>query len=357
MLILAVMAWDHKTWEKTADVKQKKNSRYLFRKLNEMQEAYGLSVFDIGGGERWEEWEDILEGEEARRYEPLPWDTFEVLILPEQQYQLFLNENGIPWEDSPSAMPECIMVLPMFAEDEEIVGVSDGSAITVGRVFLQDGKLLFEKEEYCAWKVLKNAKGMEESFSARCLCGLVFSAAQAEKSKLISGYSHLYFRLRGDATKQQQEEIDNAIAMLAASAQGGGSFSTIEEQKDDALFESYAAFMGTTMFVFALFTMGAFVFMHYYVSWEKNKYAYGVFRSMGMPYRTLCGKLFVQYVTGIVFAWFFACYVVENVFGYRFTAGQVALCTGFLLFFIGSCYAVLYGVYKKIAICKMLREE
>lgn len=102
-----------------------------FARLLEMQATYSLSVFDLDEEERWGEWEDVLE-EEARRYEPLPWDTFEVLILPDLQYQRFLNENGILWEQSPAAIPECVMVLPLFAEDEKIIG---GAGCLVHRSF------------------------------------------------------------------------------------------------------------------------------------------------------------------------------------------------------------------------------
>lgn len=321
-----------------------------FARLLEMQEAYGFSWMEGDGS-----WENVLQ-EEAKRYEALPEDTFRVVILPDQSYQLLLEKNGIFCKTLDNVIPECVMVLPLL-EDERISDVQDGSQITVGRIYLQNNKLLFEKEEFCAFKVLKSVKGMEKYFLGKCLCGLIFSATQAKKSELISGYSSIEFRLKEGVTKEQQEKIDNEITMLAASAQGGSSYSTIEGQRKEAFFLYYAALMGTTMFIFAIFAMVAFVFIHYYVSFEENKYVYGIFRSMGMSYRTLQQKIFVQYITGTIFSCFFAYIVIEKIFGYDLMPGQVFLGIVFLVMLYGSCYIILYRRYRRISLCEMLQEE
>lgn len=302
-------------------------------------------------------WEEKL-SEEAKQHESLPWDSFEVLVLPDRQYKLFLEENSLIWKkelNASDAIPECVMFLPYSTENEKMIGISDGSLIMIGRIFLQNEQLLLEKEEFRVRKVIQSVTGVDGLIMKKHLCILVLSTSEAEKSELISGYSCIDFRLTKMVTEEQQNEISNKIAMLAATQQGGGSYSSIEEQKEDALFRSYAAFMGSTMLVFGMLVMGAFVCVHFYVNWEKNKYAYGVFRSMGMSYRTLCRKLIVQYMTGIVFAWPAACFVVEKGFGHSFTAGQAALSGSFLFISVEICYGILYYVYKNRRICDMLQ--
>lgn len=327
-------------------IQEKNHQRPYFRQLLEL---YGESDFL-----QTSSWEEML-SEEAKHYEPLPVKAFEMLVLPDRQYCQLLKENGIAWEAASTVRPECIMLLPYNDADEESFGMDENSIITVGRIFLQNEQLRLETEEFCVTKLLKSVTELKGLTTKKHLCILVLAASEAEKSTMISGYSHIEFRWKGAVGKEKQKDIDNEIAMLVASYQGGGSYSSFEEQQEDALYRSYAAFMGSTMFVFGMLAMGAFIFAQYYVNWERNKYEYGVFRSMGMSYRTLQRKLFVQYVTGIVFAWMIACFVVRRCFWYRFTAGQVVLSGSFLVILVGMCYAVLYYLYRNRRICDMLQ--
>ncbi|MDE7247234.1 MAG: hypothetical protein K2N43_05050, partial [Lachnospiraceae bacterium] len=240
--------------------------------------------------------------------------------------------------------------------EEEIAGVQSGSIILVGRVFRQREELLLEKEEFRVRQVLKQAKGMEEWFEGS-LCALVLSASEAQKSRMTLGYSYLDFRVAKNADEERLQELDHTVTMLAAASQGGSMFSSLAEQREQALYRYYAAFMGSTMFIFSVIAVISFTFTHYYVNWEKNRYAYGIFRSMGMSYQVLQRKLLVQYVTGFIFSFLFSCFVVKEGFGYRFTKGQAALCGAFLMLITAGCHAILYQTYKKVKICDMLRSR
>lgn len=294
--------------------------------------------------------------EEAEQYESLLWNSFEVIVLPDLQFQKFLEQNGLVWEASSDEKLECVMVFPVLEEGVKDALQAENPVITVGRIVLRENQLQFEKEEFHVIGQLENAIGLENFIMNRYLAVMVLPISEAEKSEMVLGYSQIVFEMVETMTQTEQEELDNKIAMMAASKQGGGSYSTFEEQKEDAFYRHYAAFMGSTMLVFGLLVMGAFVFVHYYVNWEQNKYAYGIFRSMGMSYRMLQEKLFVQYMTGMIPAWYIVCFVVKEIFGYDVYIEQMLLTGSILMLLVSGCYVLLYRSYKDRRICDMLQK-
>ncbi|MBQ9119850.1 MAG: hypothetical protein IJY09_07340 [Lachnospiraceae bacterium] len=316
-----------------------------FQKLLELNEERKLEADTEAGYEL---------PEEAKQYETLLYDSFEVIVLPDLLFQKFLEKNALVWKRNSNEALECVMVFPVPGA-REVMRQAENPIITVGKIALQENQLRFAKEEFHVIGQLENAIGLEDFIMNKHLAVMVLPVSEAEKSKMILGYRQIVFKMTESMTRAEQEELDNKIAMLAASKQGGGTYSTFEEQKEDALYRHYAAFMGSTMLVFGILVMGAFVFVHYYVNWEQNKYAYGVFRSMGMPYHTLQGKLFAQYITGLLPAWYIACFVVKESFGYDIRIGQVLLSGSILVLLICGCYALLYHEYRKWRICDMLQ--
>jgi len=232
---------------------------------------------------------------EACKYKPVSSSRFHVLVLPQEEFQLYLKENSI----HNTALEEnkdkgCILSLPNYTQIKSDV-IQKGDNILLGRIKNDNDTLTFVKESFQVEEIIN---GPEDTNQIE----IIISEDVAKKSKLIIGFETISITLKEGTSPSIQNDLDDKFTLLMASVQGGKLYSSITRNNENLLMDRYTSILSNSLIFFCLCAICIYILMNHYIEWEKYKFEYGVLRSFGMSYSSLQHKLFFKYSNSILLA-------------------------------------------------------
>lgn len=279
-------------------------------------------------------WNQIAD--EAEKYQAVPPFQVKILVLPHNDFDKFLKENGINHSViQGNAERECILILP-DGEVNSPDAPMEGQEILLGGVQGNKRKVKFYTENFRIKSVIHCNE--EECSDIQ----VIMSEETAKNSQTVLGYDMISIVVKSDAPISVQKEIEQKVSLLMASIQGGMLDSSGLRNHENQLIRNYGTIMGNTILFFCITAICLYIILSIYIDWEQHHYEYGILRSIGMSYFVLQNKLFVRYSNSILVSVTISMligkstFIIENL-----SRGQVLLSIGITIAITYFCRFLL----------------
>ena len=295
-------------------------------------------------------WKQI--SNEAEQYKAIPIYQIEIVVLPQKDFHLFLNKNGINNSVlEQNAERVCVLRLPDYEQVPSNPSIKEKGMIQLGRIQGSE----------------KNAEFCTESFKVESLLScdeeecsniqVIMSEEVAKKSKIVLGYDTIRVVMKKDTPISIQKGVEQKVLVLMASIQGGLLDSSGLRNHRDNLMRNYTSIMSNTILFFCIVVIYIYIIFSIYIDWEKYSYEYGVLRSFGMSYSTLQNKLFFKYSIGIIVACICSMFLGRNAFANELlTKQQILISIGITVGVTYLCKIWVFYWKKKEQISSMLNK-
>lgn len=255
-------------------------------------------------------WKQI--SKQAKQYQAIDAGDISVVVLPQKEFQCYLQKNKIQNSALTSASEKsCILCLPNYNEVLSNPSVKEQNTILLGGPQGNQKNVEFCTEEFKVASVISCTD--EESSQIQ----VVMSETVAKESNLVVGYDMINISMDKDTPLSIQQQVEQKIDLLMASIQGGMLDSTGARNERTLLIRKYTSVMSNTMLVFGILAIWIYISLSIYVEWQQNRHEYGVLRSFGMSYATLQRSLFAKYRNSLMVSCIFTYFFAKNTFQYN----------------------------------------
>ena len=289
---------------------------------------------------------------EAEQYKVISDSYVNVKVLPKAEYHNFLKTNKIENSNLENENDDsCILIVPNYDTLNDKAVMKENGVVQLGRIEYNKKKLVFRKHSFRIEKLLTPKDSDNSKIQ------IIISEDVARKSQFILGYDTIWITIDKDSPASIHKEINSEMALLMASLQGGRLDSSAQTNKNDILLEKYTTMISKTVLLFSILSICIYILLNSYIDWEKNKYEYGVLRSIGMSYSMLQHKLFIRYSNSIIIAAIIAIFIGNNAFpNGELKVGQIGISVAAVITITYICRIYIYVGNRKKSISTMLKD-
>lgn len=329
-----------------------KNSSILIEKnhTDEYWKAYCTNDDSDFTAEKRMIWNEV--SDEASKYNTIETGYTHILVLPQKEFLHFLQQHKIHNSKlEKNEEQSCVLLLPEYNKKISDASITKGGTILLGRIDNQKNNPVFLKESFKVADILSYSDNSSQ-------IKIIISETVAKKSNLISGYHQISIKLAPNSSQATQRKVEEKIALLMASVQGGMLDSSVSRNQYHTLMNRYTSLLSNSLVFFCIISICLYIIMNQYIEWEKNKFEYGVLRSFGMSYSALQHKLFMKYFNSILVASVPSIFIANMAFPYgELTIQEIVIAFVITFTVTGLCRIIAYFQHRTKPVCSMLNRS